>query len=365
MGTLFHVSEGDSLRLYEVKDIIERDGFVCQISTPFTIKEFIVSKKPIPFKITFQGTIDNVLSTNRDPNLDGAGYDLWIKEKADLAIPEIQKRMKLLRENFGDNLTFKLDFIGHSLGGSDAQNAASFLSAPLLTNELDPDWIDSINIHTFNTAGIPTETITRTNTHFREHLNKFGKITHSIVRNDIVSRSCHGKIGAEFPLPDKVSVMEVRHLGAFHILENHCEYIHSLTDNILPHKLLDPKNVCDLPTIHKYLHGITNSYTDFKGHLRDLIKTDPIAQIGSGTILLIGASLLSYQFSIAAQGAVAFCGILKTAINMAQNQGENYTKSQINESINEISQGIFNNWYGQQILEGAQIQTNANSLPNT
>ncbi|MEC7839490.1 MAG: hypothetical protein VX777_05585 [Chlamydiota bacterium] len=351
IGTLFHVSEGDKLRLYEVKDLIERDGFICQISAPYDCENFIKNNKPIPLKITFQGTINNVKSTDRDPQFDGTGYELWENEKADLVIPEIIYWMTHYRNLYENRPTFQLDFIGHSLGGSDAQNAASFLSTPILKNKLNPDCIDTINIHTFNTSGVPRDTITRINTHFKNDINKFGKITHSIVRNDFVSRSCHGKVGAEFPQPEKLEILEVRNLGMFHILENHCEYMHSLTDNILPHKLLNFRDLKDVPIIHKYLHGITNSFTDFKGHLRDLIKTDPIAQIGTGTILLVGASLLNYQITIAAQGAIAVCSALKAVITLAQNSGESYTKSQISESVNEIAQGVYYNWYGTQILE--------------
>jgi hypothetical protein len=353
VGTLFHVSAGTSMELYEVKELIIKDGFCCQLCTPYDTDKYVKSEKPIPIKITFQGTINSPLSTARDFYVKGAGYELWLKEKTKLVIPELRDLMADLRQPYehGMKPTFCLDYVGHSLGGSDAQNAAAYLSETFLTRNIKSDWISQINVHTFNTAGVPKDTIERFNNNYKHYQDKIGKVTHSIVKNDLVSRSAQCKLGAGFKDLKKVDIMEVSNLGVYNILINHCDYIHSWTDNILPHKKMCCEH--DERALKRYLYGMANSWTDLRGHINELVEESPIARIALAIMYIVGISFGNYQFKILGEGVLFMStAAFATGMTMIHEASDSYTKGQITGSVSEIWDATSSKWYGTQILEG-------------
>lgn len=353
IGTLFHLSTGVGMELYEVKDLILRDGFCCQLCTPYDTDQYVQAGKPIPIKITFQGTINNSLSTRRDLYFNGAGYELWQKENTGLIIPELRDLMADLRQPYehGKKPTFSLYYVGHSLGGADAQNAASYLSETFLSRDVRSDWISEINVHTFNTAGVPKDTIHRFNSNYKNYDSKIGRVTHSIVKNDIVSRSAQCKLGLDFKDHKKIDIMEVSNLGIYNILLNHCEYIHSWTDNILPHKKLCHKH--DKENFQRYLKGMAHSWTDLRGHINDLVHESPIARIALAIVYIVGFSLGNYQFKLIGEGVLFMStAAFATGMKMIHDASDSYTKGQISTSVSDIWDATSSKWYGNQILEG-------------
>ena len=348
IGTLFYCLQSNKKTLFEINKIIQREGLVCQIATP--IKNNAESNmEPTPIKILFQGTIENSLSIKRDACLKGAGYSLWHAEKGNLVLPELNE---IIKEIYSKTKTgVNLYFVGHSLGGSEVQNAVSFLAEKMLQRKFDASLINEINVHTFNSAGIPKESINRFNLSIKNFISKIGKISHTVVKNDLVSKTNEGKIGAEFPEQDKVIIMEISNCGAFHFLVNHCDYVHSWTNNILPHKLLTSPEEGRLR--HHYLYGITHSVPDFLNHSYQFIQSNPILQITSGAIIVMVASAFQCHVIPLARGLFLLGGTLsQPGVNMAKNAAEDYSKKQMTDAVSSIQEGIFRKWYGTQILEG-------------
>lgn len=353
IGTLFSLSNGTEMELFEVNNIIVRDGFCCQICIPYQTLKYAEEGTPIPIKLIFQGTINSPLSTQRDRYFKGAGYELWLQEQTKLVLPELRILMANLREfRKGEKKpTFRLDFIGHSLGGSDAQNAASFLSEWLLTRRILEEWIHEINVHTFNTAGVPIETINRFNYNYKPYKEKIGKITHSIVKNDIVSRSAQCKLGVEYEDKSKVEIMEVCNLGVYNIIMNHCNYIHSWTDNILPHKKMCHK--LDKHEIHRYLYGIAHSWADLTIHSDELMKGSPLMRIVVAVATIFGFSLGCSQFRILGESVLFMSSAaFATAMEMIRQAGNNYAQGKVTTSLSTIWEAASSNWGEPQILEG-------------
>ncbi len=353
VGTLFQVSTGTGMELYEVRDIILRDGFCCQLCTPYDTDKFVKAGEPIPIKITFQGTIRSPVSTRRDLYFNGAGYELWLKENTKLLIPELRDLMADLRQPYkhGSKPTFSIYYIGHSLGGSDAQNAASYLSETFLSRDVRSDWISQINIHTFNTAGVPKDTIHRFNNNYKEYEEKIKRVTHSLVKNDIVSRSAQCKLGLDFKDQKKIDIMEVSNLGIYNIILNHCDYIHSWTDNILPHKKLCYKH--DKNNFDRYLKGMAHSWTDLRGHINELVHESPIARIALAIVYIVGFSFGNYQFKLMGEGVLFMStAAFATGMKLMHDAGDSYTKGQITTSVSDIWDATSSKWYGNQILEG-------------
>lgn len=347
IGTLFYCFQNNKKILFEIDKIIQREGLVCQIATPVNISDS--NAEPTPIKILFQGTIENSLSIKRDACLKGAGYTLWYAEKKNLVLPELYETIKEIysKTKIGVNLYF----IGHSLGGSEVQNAISFLAENLLQRKFDATIINEINVHTFNSAGIPKESIHRFNLSIKNFISKIGKISHTVVKNDLVSKTNEGKIGAEFPEQDKVIIMEISNYGVFHLLINHCDYVHSWTNNILPHKLL--KSPEEGRSRHHYLYGITHSLPDFLNHSYQFIQSNPVLQVASGAIIVIIASAFQCQALPLARRLFLIGGTLsQPGVSMAHNAAEDYSKKQMTEAVSNIQEGIFRKWYGTQILEG-------------
>lgn len=354
-GILFHLSTETGKELFEVKNIILEEGFCCQICTPYNTDKYVAIGKPIPIKLTFQGTIDSALSKKRDLYAGGAGYKLWFSKNIHLVAPELANLMAILRMPYAEENkpTFCLDYIGHSLGGSDAQNAVAYLGKRILSgNKIKEHWIQQINVHTFNTAGVPINTIYLFNCNYMHFREKIGKITHSVVKNDLVSRVQH-KLGAKSkPKTEdlwgkKIVIIEVSNLGIYNIVRNHCDYLYSWTDNILPHKKMCRQN--DKESIYRYL----NSPTAVSGNISDLIEESPLMRIAL-SITNIGLLLFgSYQFKILGESVLIMSSaVFATAVKMVTTATEQYTEGQINSSIASIWEAIANKWYGTQVLEG-------------
>lgn len=349
--SLFPIYQNGEMLLYEIADIIVREGFVCQILIPFDKKRHAQNKTFIPIIITFQGTIEHQNSINRDCNLKGAGYDLWQKEKLKLVIPELKKVMTQIKNSYGHQLQFDLSFVGHSLGGSDAQNALSFLIEAFKRRNIEAAYIQHIFLYTFHTAGVPNDTLIRFNQNVGDYLEKIQMLSHTIVKNDIVSKTCQGKLGKDFPEKDKISILEISNRGCFYVTMNHCDYVHAWANNILPHKLLDP--VKDKNSIQKYLKGMTHSWTDLKEHTTDLISSSPAAQIATGIITGTGLLFANFYLALAAQNLMHLSGgYLRGGINIASSAGDSYTKNLLQESVCDIWEAFTKKWYGTQIREG-------------
>lgn len=358
VGTLYYLSENRKTRLYEVTDIYTENGMVCQISAPYNLEEFIKKKQPIPLKVTFQGTIDNSESTGRDHNVrEGAGYDLWAKHQEKLALPLLKQRMEAIKD-LHKKCSFDLDFTGHSLGGADAQNAASYLAAELVSRNFNRQWIHKINIHTFNTAGVPFDTIKRFNNNYGKimELEKkdkaqkiIGIVSHSVVKHDLVSRSAQAKIGNDFKELDRLFIIEVSNSGVYNIFTNHCDYQFSWTDNILPHKYLEMG--CN--EIDRYLKGATNSWEDLKGHTYEIVKSSPITRIFLGSVSFAALAFFGYQLSLIGEGVKLVGGALMSpGISFIASEGQSYTKDQMRGAMWNVYDGFMQSKSGPQVLEG-------------
>ncbi|MEM1282850.1 MAG: hypothetical protein AAGG81_04780, partial [Chlamydiota bacterium] len=343
IGTLFSLTGF----LYEVKEIILHDGFVCQICMPVHLDE----KYPIPIKVIYQGTIPNHHSISRDKNPIGPGYGLW-KHQGTKLLDKLHSIILNSKSTTSQPLTFAIEFSGHSLGAADAQNAATYFSKMLLHDLKLQSLVDKVSVHTFNPAGIPMSSSDNFYSNMSSMEGKLDKVRHSMVKNDIVEISAQSKLGANFKDMSFVDIMEVSNLGVYHIITNHCLYAHSATDTILPHKILGPDN--DAHSIHGYLFGATHSWNDLSGHAHDMINAIPIAAIGFNSLYLVGL-VYGLQQIRHIEEAIAIRTtnpILHNGIEKLENSEDSYLKKQKRESIQNIWQGITKKWRGAQILEG-------------
>lgn len=344
VGTLIYLP--NTHNILEINKIIFREGFICQIALGCKKESNLLE-----IYFLFQGTIENDHSKKRDYFLKGAGYDLWQQEKGNLLLDELIPLINDLNKN--GNLQFKLHFIGHSLGGSDAQNALSFLGEAFVASEIDKNLINEINMHTFNSAGVPKDTIDRFNLNFKNYAYKICHLTHSIVKHDLVSKSNDGKLGLHFKESDKVKIIEVSNLGLYYFINNHCDYIYSCTNNILPHRILDHKNEQHNKLIEKYLYGAIYSWTNLGIHLQDIKNSNPYLKAISSLVMFATFSYLNAQLTPISQTIIYSAGSLSQGgVGMLRSAGDNYTRNHMKGAIGEIQEAAYRSWYGSQILEG-------------
>lgn len=344
IGTLIYLP--NSKEILKVDKIIYRDGFICQIA--ISVKP---ESKYLDVYLLFQGTIENEHSKKRDYFFQGAGYELWKKEKGNLIFDELIPYLDELSRI--DNKSFKIHLVGHSLGGSDAQNALSFFGEAFVSAAIEKELIIEINLHTFNSAGVPKDTIDRFNLNFKNFSDTIGELTHSIVKNDIVSKSNAGKIGLDFCKPEKIKLIEISNLGLYYILNNHCEFIYSCTNNILPHRLLNHENIKHSQLIQKYLCGAAYNWTNLGIHLQDIKDSNPYFRTAySIAIFAICSSISAYlvPFSNVIGGSI---GVFSAGgIGVLRSAGDHYTREQMKGAISQIQEAAYQKWYGTQILEG-------------
>lgn len=300
-GALFFASDGKKMTLFQVDELIIDKGFICQIASPVSADYYQIQGYPVPVKVIFQGTIETFHSERRDAKPKGPGYGLWKRKGDALIIPPLARVMEKHRLKFPQAL-FEIELTGHSLGGADAQNGAAQLMDYMSRSEKFNDQTHEVFVHTFNTAGVPIETIKRFNEAHTQLPTKLGKLRHSLVKDDIVERSAQGKLG------DGISdhslfleLLEVSNLGSYHLLANHCLYVHARTKTILPHKILDFHE--DAEAIHRYLYGFAHSWKDLAGHADEMLERCRMVNIA-----LSSFSLLALTFSSEREGAGSSAG---------------------------------------------------------
>lgn len=338
-GTLFHLSEKEETILYEVTDVLHEPGFVCQICAPVSISGDVENPPMnIPIKLIFQGTIPNSLSKKRDLNAKGPGYKLWDEKGGPLFLDALKKVMVSFLEVFPQT-TFAIEFTGHSLGGADAQNGAALLME-LYSETVNQTYfqyflpkIRSINIHTFNPAGIPLVTNAR-----YQAAAKIAPLTivrHHFVQMDAVSITGQVQLGAGSLDADSIEITECYNLG-LSILGKHCLYAHACTDTIIPRKILDLRE--DEKDVEKYLYGIRHSWSDLSTHAHRIIKERPIINIAYNSLYIIGISTVKSHL---------------TPIRFLSSPVNTYLDEQSKDARKEILDSTLSLFQNKQLLESA------------
>jgi hypothetical protein len=349
IGTIFPLSVDQEIIPYTIKKLQIYDGYVCQICMPL----FFDETKPIPIKIVYQGTIPNRQSEKRDTNPIGPGYGLW-KENGTSLLKELIELIEETSATLDDTHSYAIEFCGHSLGASDAQNGAATFSNLLVNDSALKDVIHQVDVHTFNPAGIPESSSNQFYTNMVAVKEKLGKIRHSMVKNDVVEISAQNKLGANFTDFSHLEIMEISNLGVYHIVTNHCLYAHSATDTILPHKLLDPKNDEDAHAIHSYLFGITHGWKDLTNHAHDMIENSPITKIAFNSLYLVGIVFGIGQIKKIEERIASHVTspLIHRGIEKVEDKETSYLNKHVREAIQNIWQAFNLRWKGTQILEG-------------
>lgn len=334
-GTLFHLPESGKQVLYEINSVIMESGFVCQMALPISI-HLSANMERVPVKIIFQGTIGTEESILRDKNPIGPGYGLWKNKGFELienSLQSIQRKIRRLQPK----AKLDIEFVGHSLGGADAQNAASVFLEKVNKKASILTGINSIVVHTFNSAGIPEESAKLFNFSCLQLGLENIKIRHSLVQDDIVEDSGQAKLGHLFPFENKVDLMEISNLGVYHAAANHCFYGHALTKTVVPHKILDQSK--DAKAIHAYLIGGTHSWKDLRTHTHDIIERRPSLMIAYSSLSLVSTAFKSVY-------NMGFSSHHVPSVSLSMLNDEREAVVNIWEAIKKV-------WEGKQILEEA------------
>lgn len=360
-GSLFLLSNGKKMEVYQIAELIWKEGLLCQIAIPLHFKKIAEEKKAIPLKVIFQGTIDNPLYYQHNKNIPGPGEDIWIRQQTGLVIPEIKKQMALIRSDYLDGYqpTFSVTTVGHSLGGAWTQLFLSYLFSAFELNELSPDWIKYISGHTFNTAGISTNTKERFNGLSSLYPQKNKLYTHSIEKNDLVPLSGQCKIGVDFFKPEIIIFFMQINSHPHNVMKNHCDYLFSWTDNILPMYLLKPKR--DQETINKYFSGIGLGWRHLVWHAKHLIDQHPITKTAFTALSIVSLVFGNYFLILAGESALLMGGAAFKIITSTLTETSNsYAKQEITSSASSLYNLAIANWKSFQLLEDSIDYRNNN-----
>lgn len=328
VGTIFHHQEGSSVVLYEVKQCTINGGLVCQICAPINTLPYKEKGLPIPLKVVFQGTIIQNASYSRDYAITRPGHNEWFKEGFGLFSGQLSQALTNEIEKHGKNTTFHVEMTGHSLGGSDTQNAAAELAQAFLKIEGFANHFDGVKIVTFNRAGVPVNTIEKFNEAFKhKHHNKLDMIIHAVVKDDIVQVSGEQTLGANLEAPSKCFHLEKNSTKGNGEMDLHCDIAHgnSATQcgTIYPIRLLDP--VHDKDAIDRYLTTFAGGTAAFAGHVVNVVRRNPVVQAAA---------------TVAASSTmIVFGGVLLTAKAAQKNSGKNKDES---DEDNEVKRSAGN-----------------------
>lgn len=287
-GTLFTLHDRGVDRLYEVRRVINHNGLVCQIMTPVDGQKDVQAGRPIPIKITFQGTIFNKNSLWRDKEVEGPGTSFWVNGGDKEVLQALRTVVEDEQKRCGP-CTFAIEETGHSLGASDAQNGGSVVAVAAHSDPFFSQAIATLKVTTCNPAGISQKAAKAFADVVNQRPQLLEAILHSLVKGDVVQTSGETKLGAGVDQHERILLLEslnhcVDSNHAAYALSKHCNLVHANGPFILPMRVLHPHH--DETHYGRCFMGIGQNMGTFFDHADHILQqhavTEACLNLGKG-----------------------------------------------------------------------------------
>lgn len=162
---------------------------------------------PVEIKVLCQGTVSGAGWGRNFTGIGGAGYDSF-KDSEAMIVEQLAWEMNKFKEQ---GIPVKLSFIGHSLGGSDAQN--TMVSVMEAMERHDISNVTELELAVFNSAGVP-DAVAQRSKELATSLKKKGvgiEANFSVIGGDAVQQTGDATILADLdPSIAKVNVAKTK-----------------------------------------------------------------------------------------------------------------------------------------------------------